>query len=108
MSPRTRKSSLDSKTDGNITIAAGGGVQIKAIGNAVTIDSNNNLSNQGFISNTDTAGAIGIGVDTSGGDIVNGSGIKYRLGRLDRQGDRKIRALYQRQQHFYGPVTFRP
>jgi Autotransporter beta-domain len=103
----TRKTSLDTKTDGNITIEAGGGVQIKAIGNAVTIDSNNSLSNQGFISNTDTAGAVGINIDTSGGNLVNSTGV-LNLGSIDLtgKGTGKSALFISGSNTFFGPITF--
>ena len=80
----TRKASVDTKTLGDITITSGG-VDIKAIGAGVTVNSNNFLLNQGTISNQDTVGAIGIAVDTSGGDIVNSSGIT-NLGSINLTG----------------------
>src|ERR1700754_2927132 len=66
----TRKAAIDTTTLGDITITSGG-VDIKAATPAVTINSNNFLINQGSISNQNTAGAIGIAVDTTAGDIVN-------------------------------------
>ncbi len=80
----TRKSAIDTTTLGDITITSGG-VEIKATSPAVTINSNNFLSNQGSISNQNTTGAIGILVDTSAGDIVNSTGIA-NLGPINLSG----------------------
>ena len=80
----TRKDRHQHHDPGNITISSGR-VEIKAIGPAVTINSNNFLINQGSISNQNTAGAIGILVDTSAGDIVNSAGIA-NLGPINLSG----------------------
>ena len=95
----TQKSGINTTTDGNITIQSGG-VEIKAASPAVIINSNNFLSNAGSISNADTAGAIGVQVDTSAGNIVNSSGI-VNLGAIssDGQRHRQGRHLHFRGQH---------
>lgn len=102
----TRKSAQNTSTDGNITINAGGGVQIKAQGAAVTINSNNFLSSQGSISNTNTAGAVGVEVDTSAGNIVNSSGI-LNVGSIDLtgKGTGKSALYFSGGNTFFGPVS---
>lgn len=102
----TRKASVDTKTLGDITITSGG-VDIKAIGAGVTVNSNNFLLNQGAISNQDTVGAVGIAVDTSGGDIVNSSGIT-NLGsiNLTGKGTGKSALLISGGKTLYAPITF--
>src|ERR1700742_4039519 len=69
------KDALDTTTNGNITIQAGGGVEIKASEAAVTIDSNNFLTNEGGITNENTSNSIGVLVNTSNGNIVNSTGL---------------------------------
>jgi len=54
-------------TPGNITITSGGSVEIKTAGAAVTINSNNTVSNSGTISNS--VGTNGVGVDIIGGNM---------------------------------------
>jgi hypothetical protein len=102
----TRKEAIDTKTLGDITISSGG-VDIKAAKAAVTVNSNNFLLNQGTISNQDTVGAVGVAVDTSGGDIVNSSGIT-NLGsiNLTGKGTGKSALLISGGHTLYAPITF--
>src|SRR5665213_1778150 len=58
------KTALDTTTAGNITIQAGGGVEIKAASPAVTIDTNSFLENLGGISNV-TGSSIAVEGDES-------------------------------------------
>jgi hypothetical protein len=70
---------INTTTDGNTTIKAGGGVSISALGPAVTINSANwvSLENSGKITNKDHDGAQGIVIDATGGDLTipAGSGV---------------------------------
>ena len=102
----TQKSAINTATDGNITITTGG-VSIKAQGPAIIINSNNFLINNGSISNTDTAGAIGIGVDTSAGNIVSSGGIS-NLGGLDLTGNGtgKSALLIGGGHTYFAPIIF--
>jgi hypothetical protein len=102
----TRKASVDTKTLGDITITSGG-VDIKAIGAGVTVNSNNFLLNQGTISNQDTAGSIGIAVDTGAGDIVNSTGIT-NLGsiNLTGKGTGKSALLISGGHTLFAPINF--
>jgi hypothetical protein len=102
----TRKDAINTTTLGDITISTGG-VDIKAASPAVTINSNNFLLNQGSISNQNTAGAIGILVDTTAGDIVNSSGIT-NLGSINLTGDGtgKSAMVIQGGHTFFAPITF--
>src|ERR1019366_8425604 len=102
----TLKSPINTTTDGNITITSGG-VDIKAQGAAVTINSSNFLASQGSISNTNTAGAVGIAVDTSAADIVNSSGIVNLGGiNLTGNGTGKSALLIEGSHTFFAPITF--
>jgi hypothetical protein len=100
-----QKSGINTTTDGNITIQSGG-VEIKAASPAVTINSNNFLSNAGSITNSDTAGGIGVAVDTSAGNIVNSSGI-VNLGAisLTGKGTGKSAIFISGGHTFFAPIT---
>ena len=102
----TRKEAINTTTLGDITITSGG-VDIKATGAAVTVNSNNFLLNQGSISNQNTAGAIGIAVDTSAGDIVNGTGIS-NLGTINMSGSGtgKSALIIEGGHTYYAPINF--
>jgi len=56
---------LSTATSGNITIGSNGGVGITAASPTITINSNNSVTNNGFIANTGTSGATGVFIDTS-------------------------------------------
>src|SRR5581483_6574972 len=64
------KTALSTSTAGNITIESTGSVAVQAAGPAITINSNAGLNNAGIISNSDTSSALGVLIDTSGGNIV--------------------------------------
>ncbi|HEX4105741.1 MAG TPA: autotransporter outer membrane beta-barrel domain-containing protein [Rhizomicrobium sp.] len=100
------KTALDSTTAGNITIQAGGGVEIKASSPAVTIDSNNFLTNEGGISNENTSSAIGVLVNTTSGNIVNSTGI-LNLGAISLTGDGAGKAgiIVEGGNTFFAPIT---
>ncbi|MEP6829115.1 MAG: autotransporter outer membrane beta-barrel domain-containing protein [Rhizomicrobium sp.] len=102
----TRKAAINTTTLGDITITSGG-VDIKAATPAVTINSNNFLINSGSISNQNTAGAIGILVDTTAGDIVNSTGIS-NLGNINLSGTGtgKSALVIQGGHTFYAPINF--
>jgi hypothetical protein len=83
----TEKNPVNTASGGNITIEASGGVNVKSTTPAVTINSNNWVSNLGTISNVDTAGAIGVAIDTTAGDIVAPAGTGFsNLGTINMQG----------------------
>ena len=100
-----QKSAINTTSDGNITIQSGG-VEIRAASPAVTINSNNFLSNAGAITNSDTTGAIGVQVDTSAGNIVNSSGI-VNLGSIDLsgKGTGKSAIFISGGNTYYAPIT---
>ena len=100
-----QKNAINTTTDGNITIQSGG-VEIKAASPAVTINSNNFLSNAGTITNNDTVGAIGVQVDTSAGNIVNSSGL-LNLGSIDLtgKGTGKAAIFISGGNTFFAPIT---
>ncbi|MES2295188.1 MAG: autotransporter outer membrane beta-barrel domain-containing protein [Pseudomonadota bacterium] len=102
----TKKAAINTTTDGNITISSGG-VEIKAATPAVTVNSNNFILNEGSISNQNTAGAIGIAVDTSAGNLVNSTGIANLGGiNLTGSGTGKSALLIEGGHTFFGPITF--
>jgi hypothetical protein len=106
-STATNKAAIDTKTGGNITIEQGGQITIKASSPTVTINSNNFLYNAGGISNTDTTGSTGIVVDTSGGDLVNSSGI-FNIGAINVTGTGTGKAALAiiGTNTFYAPIQF--
>ncbi|MGZ5922255.1 MAG: hypothetical protein ACXWLT_10855, partial [Rhizomicrobium sp.] len=102
----TKKAAINTTTDGNITISSGG-VEIKAATPAVTVNSNNFLINEGSISNQNTAGAIGIAVDTSAGNLVTSTGVANLGGiNLTGSGTGKSALLIEGGHTFFGPITF--
>jgi hypothetical protein len=100
------KTALDTTTAGDITIQAGGGVEIKASSPAVTIDTNNFLVNEGGISNENTSSAIGVEVNTSSGNIVNSTGI-LNLGAISLSGPGagKAAIIVEGGNTFFAPIT---
>ena len=61
----TTSTALTTATSGNISIGPNGGVGITADSPTITINSNNSVTNNGFIANTGTANATGVLIDTS-------------------------------------------
>src|ERR1700678_490042 len=100
------KTALDTTTAGNITIQAGGGVEIKAASPAVTIDSNSFLTNEGGISNENTSNAIGVEVNTTNGNLVNSTGI-LNLGAISLSGPGAGKAgiIIEGGNTFFAPIT---
>lgn len=100
------KTALQTSKDGNITIQAGGGVEIKAASPVVIIDSNNSFTNEGGISNTNTSNAIGVEVNTSGGNIVSSTGILNLGGiSLTGPGSGKSAILIEGGNTYFAPIT---
>jgi hypothetical protein len=102
----TSKTALSTSSAGNITIQSGGGVEIKASSPAVTIDSSSFLINQGSISNVNTSNAIGVEVNTSGGNLVSSTGI-LNLGAitLSGPGAGKSAIIIEGGNTFFAPIT---
>ncbi|HUO02059.1 MAG TPA: hypothetical protein VMU31_04715, partial [Rhizomicrobium sp.] len=100
------KDALDTTKAGNITIQAGGGVEIKASEPAVTIDSNNFLSSEGGITNENTSNAIGVEVNTTNGNIVSSGGI-LNLGSISLSGPGagKSALLIEGGNTYFAPIT---
>jgi hypothetical protein len=100
------KTALDTTTAGNITIQAGGGVEIKAASPAVTIDTNSFLENLGGITNVNTSSAIGVEVNTSSGNLVNSTGI-LNLGSISLSGPGagKAAIIVEGGNTFFAPIT---
>jgi hypothetical protein len=99
---------LSTSTSGNITIDATGSVGISTSGTpAVTINSNNSLTNNGAIANTNVDSAIGVSIDTSGGNINAGTAGFSSTGsiNLGGNGTGKLGIIFQGGNTFYGPVT---
>ena len=103
----TNKSALATSSAGNITIETNGAIVVKTATPAVAINSNNSLANLGAISNSDTAGASGILVDTSAGNLVSSSGI-YNIGSISLVGSGSVKAALALTggNTFFGPITF--
>lgn len=100
------KTALETSKDGNITIQAGGGVEIKAASPAVIIDSNNSLTNEGGISNDNTSNAVGVEVNTSSGNIVSSTGILNLGGiSLTGPGAGKSAILIEGGNTYFAPIT---
>ncbi len=76
---------LTTAAGGNISIQPGGSISLKTTVANVTINSNNSLANYGKITNADSASSVGILVDTSGGNLVNSTGI-YNVGSISLTG----------------------
>ena len=98
---------LVTQTDGTIVINAGGGVGISAAGPAITINSNNSVTNNGFIANTGTNDSTGIQISTSGGNINPGSTGFASTGTIDLggAGTNKRGVYITGGNTYYGPVT---
>jgi hypothetical protein len=103
----TTKAAVNTTSAGNITIEQNGQIEIKASTPAVTINSNNSLANSGAISNTDTASATGILVDTSGGNLVSAAGI-LNIGAINMTGSGSVKAglALTGSNTFFAPITF--
>lgn len=98
---------LVTSTDGTIVIDAAGGVGISAAGPAITINSNNAVTNNGFIANTGTNDSTGILIDTTNGNIFPGTGGFGSTGTIDLGGggSGKKGIFITGGKTFYGPVT---
>ena len=95
-------------TDGNLTINSSGGIQIKASGAALTINSNNTVINNGVISNGDNDTAGGILIDTSAGDIItpNGAGLtSTNTITITGTGEGKNGVEVLGPNHYFGAIT---
>lgn len=98
---------LTTSSGGNIVIDATGAVNITTSGTAaVTLNSNNVVTNSGTISNTNVDNGIGVLIDTSGGNIVSTTGFSS-TGSIDvgRNGTQKRGIVIQGGHTFYGPIT---
>jgi len=79
-----KPSAAANSSAGDITIETTGSITVKAASPAVTLDSNNKVSNLGTISNQDTANAVGIGIDT--GTALTRTGTLSNTGTIDLSG----------------------
>ncbi len=102
------KTALSTKTDGNILIDTTGSIVIKNAGPVVTLNSNNSVVNNGSISNVDTASALGVSIDTSGGDIVAPSAGFSNAGGIDLSGTGtgKTGLLISGGHSYFGNINF--
>ena len=79
---------LTTSSAGNITIETTGAISIKAGSAAVTINSNNSVTNQGGISNPNTSNVDRLSlIDTTAGNIVAPAAGLDNLGTIDLSGD---------------------
>jgi hypothetical protein len=98
---------LLTSSSGNIVIDATGGVNITTGGTAaVTLNSNNTVTNNGAISNTGVDNGIGAIIDTTNGNILSSNGF-LSTGSIDvgGNGTSKRGIVIQGGNTFYGPVT---
>jgi hypothetical protein len=99
---------LLTSTSGNITIDSGGGVGIStANAPTITIDSNNSVANNGFVSNTNADGGIGVLIDTTNGNQFPPTGGFSSTGSIDLggSGTNKRGIIIQGGNTYYGAVT---
>ena len=76
---------LTTSSGGNITVDANGSVAVSAASAALTLNSNNFITNGGRVANTGTGGAYGFIIDTSAADIVSTGGLT-NFGAIDLTG----------------------
>ena len=99
---------LNTASAGTILIDSGGGISIAKSGvAAVTINSNNDVTNNGAISNAGTDGGTGVVIDTSAGNIQSPSLGFISTGSIDLSGNNtsKRGIVIQGGNTFYGPIT---
>jgi hypothetical protein len=97
---------LSTSTSGNITIDATGGVGIATASTAaVTLNSNNNVINNGFISNANVDSGIGVSIDTSGGSFLSPGFASTGTIDLGGNGTSKLGIIIQGGNTYYGPIT---
>jgi len=95
-------------TDGNLTIDSSGGIQIKAAGAALIINSNNTVINNGVISNGDNDTAGGILIDTSAGNIITPGGaglVSTNTITITGTGEGKNGLEVLGPNHYFGGIT---
>ncbi len=97
---------LTTASSGNITIEANGSVAVSASSAAVTLNSNNFISNSGRIANTGTGGSYGVVIDTSAADIVSNGGFA-NFGAIDLTGagSGKTAILIGGGKNYFGPLS---
>src|SRR5258708_16983574 len=99
---------LTTASNGDITIDATGSVAIQTSSTAaVTLNSNNFVLNNGYISNTGVDSAVGLAIDTSAGNILSPSTGFLSAGTIDVSGDGSTKRgiIIEGGHTFYGPVT---
>jgi hypothetical protein len=98
---------LETASAGTIVIDGGGGIGISTAGSAVTINSNNAVTNNGFIANTGSSDATGLQINTSPGNLLPGSTGFVSTGTIDLGGGGtgKRGIWITGGKTFYGPVT---
>jgi hypothetical protein len=99
---------LLTSTSGNITIDAGSGVGIStASAPTITVDSANSVVNNGFISNTNADGGIGVLIDTTNGNLFPPAAGFASTGSIDLggTGTNKRGIVIQGGNTYYGAIT---
>lgn len=101
---------LTTSSAGNITIETGGAISAKRAAPLITIDSNNYVLSSGQLNNSDTASAVGVGIDTSLGNLVPPGGGFTSNGSINLEGKEssKLGILISGGHTFYGAVTLSP
>ena len=99
---------LVTSSAGDISIATSGGIGLTTAATpVVTINSNKSLNNSGFIANTGTTDAVGILIDTSGGNLFPPSAGLISTGTIDLAGNGtgKRGIFITGGNTFYAPIT---
>ena len=102
------KAPVSTAAGGNISIASGGSVDIATSSvAAVLINSNATLTNQGSISNSGVDSAIGLEIDTTGGNIIApGTLINNGNMSLIGKGTGKLGVLVAGANTYFGTIDF--
>jgi hypothetical protein len=99
---------LDTKTSGNITIDTNGSISVNNGGAILTLDSNNSITNNGTLSQGNSNNALGIQIDTSGGNILAaGSGLlsTNTIALGGDGGSNRVGVLVTGGNHYYGNIV---
>jgi hypothetical protein len=97
---------LSTSSAGNIVIDATGTVNITTASTApITIDSASSVTNNGAISNANTDSALGVLIDTSGGNLVSSGFASTGTIDLGGGGANKLGIVIQGGNTYYGPIS---
>ena len=93
---------------GNVTIESTGSIALRSNGAALVLNSNNFVNNSGLISNINTAGAIGVLIDTSAQAVVAQSPglVSTNTISLSGTGDNKVAVMVSGANPYFGDIVF--